>query len=193
VINTQESGAAWPATRLGRLNPRSTARLTLSSWPGSESFGCWVLEQAGNPIGLIRRAGGTTSFRTPSEEWLLEVRRPRRRLGWQLEFRRSGERAPTVCYYPHTLLGGGRLVVSGERRYRLRRPIARADWRVTARRGGDLGRIAFRGGCSPEDLRTHVAFGKQATAEPLLLVVILAASVAILIHNEEPRAPVYHG
>lgn len=79
------------------------------------------------------------------------------------------------------------------RRYALRRPVVRADWRVAARRGGDLARIAFRGGRSPEDLRTHVPFGKQATAEPQLLVVLLAASVAILIHSEEPRAPVYHG
>jgi hypothetical protein len=116
VIDTKDSRPAWPATRLGRVNPRSTARLTLSSWPGSEGFGCWVLEQTGNPIGMIRRARETTGFRTPSEEWLLEVRRPRRRLGWQLEFRRTGERAPTVCYYPRTLLPGGRLVVSGERR-----------------------------------------------------------------------------
>ena len=193
MIDSRDSRTAWPATHLGPLNPRSTARLTLSSWPGSESFGCWVLEQAGNPVGMIRRAPGITSFRTPSEEWLLEVRRLRRRLGWQLEFKQPRERAPTVFYHPHTLLPGGSLVAFGERSYGLRRPVVRADWSVTARRGGDLARIAFRGGRSPEDLRTHVPFGEQAMAEPQLLVVLLAASVAILVHSEEPRAPVYHG
>jgi hypothetical protein len=71
--------------------------------------------------------------------------------------------------------------------------VVHADWRVTARRGGDLARIAFRGGRSPEDLRIQLPFGEQAMAEPQLLVVLLAASVAILVHSEEPRAPVYHG
>lgn len=123
----------------------------------------------------------------------MEVCRPGGRLGWQLEFGRTGDGEPTVCYYPRHLLQGGKLVVSGARRYRLRCPLVRDDWRVTGIRASELVRIAFRGGPSPDDLRTHVAFGRQATDEPLLLVVILAASVAILVHNEEVRAPVYAG
>jgi hypothetical protein len=65
-------------------------------------------------------------------------------------------------------------------------PLLRADWRVTAAAGGEIGRIAFRGGTSPKDSRTPVAFSAQAEDEPLLLLVLLAASVAILLHAEQP-------
>jgi hypothetical protein len=177
LTDVQEPPEGW--ARLRRLDTRATARLTLSRWPSSAQS--WVLEQAGTPVGMIKRTAASTRLRTASEEWRVGVRRRPSRLGWYLEFTRVGGE-PALSYHPHTLLGGGS-----------RRPLLRADWRVVASVRGEVGRIAFRGGTSPKDLRTRVAFSAQAEAEPLLLVVLLAASVAILLHAEQPRVAAYHG
>jgi hypothetical protein len=188
LTDIQETAEGW--ARLGRLDTRSTARLTLSRWPSSSQS--WVLEQAGTPVGMIKRAAASTRLRTASEEWRVGIRQRPSRLGWHLEFTRVGGE-PALSYHPHTLLGGGSLALRDGRRYKLRRPLLRADWRVVASVRGEVGRIAFRGGTSPKDLRTRVAFSAQAEDEPLLLVVLLAASVAILLHAEQPRIVGYHG
>jgi hypothetical protein len=188
LIDIQEPPEGW--ARLRRLDKRATARLTLSRWPSSPQS--WVLEQAGTPVGMIKRAAASTRLRTASEEWRVGARRRPSRLGWYLEFTRVGGE-PALSYHPHTLLGGGSLALVDGRRDKLRSPLLRSDWRVTALWGGEIGRIAFRGGTSAEGSRTQVAFREQAEDEPLLLVVLLAASTAILLHAEQPRIVAYHG
>ena len=82
-----------------------------------------------------------------------------------------------------------RLAVAAGQGYRLRGPLVRADWRITARPRGRIGRIAFRlRNPGVTDQTKYVRFGGKAADEPLLLVVMLAASVAILVHDEQPRA-----
>jgi hypothetical protein len=183
TADTREERGAWVATHLWPLDTRETARLTLSP---SRSPRCWLLEQAGRPVGVIERARGRDRFRTISEEWDAFCRRTGR-FGWQLEFWRPHEAEPELCYHPPSLLpAGGRLVLAGGRGYHLRGSLQRADWRITARRRGQIGRIAFRRDGRVADHTKYVRFGDQATDEPLLLVVMLAASVATLIHAEEP-------
>lgn len=189
LTNSQEPPEG--GAQLRRLDTRATARLHLRRWPSSPQS--WVLEQAGTPVGMIKRAAASTRLRTASEEWRVEVCRRSRRLGWQLQFTGVGEPESALSYHPHTLMGGGSLALVDGRRYKLRSPLLRADWRVTARWGGEMGRIAFRGGTSAKGSRTQVAFRAQAEDEPLLLVVLLAASVAILLHAEQPRIVAYHG
>ena len=181
---TGEPAWAWAETRLWRLDTRATARLTLSlaAWPK-----CWLLEQAGRPVGIIRRAPGGDRFRTISEDWHATVGRRPGHLGWHLKFRRANEAQPALRYHPRMALPGGRVAVAGGHSYRLRSPLLREDWRVAARpRGGQIGRIAFRPRGRVTDYLKYVRFGDQATDEPLLLVVMLAASVAILVHADEP-------
>jgi hypothetical protein len=179
---------AWAELRLGRLDTRSTARLTLSLGPGSGLF--WRLEQAGRALATIKRAsGGVYRLRTASEQWRAHVRRRDGRLGWWLlVVPRAAATGSGVTYYPHSLplLPGGRLVVRGGRHYRLRSPVVRADWRLTAAPWGrEAGRIAFRGHRSPKNIRKFVAFREEAPDERLLLLLFLAASVAILVHDEQ--------
>ena len=104
----------------------------------------------------------------------------------------TAERAAALRYYPRTLLRGGRLDVRG-RRCRLRSPLLRADWRLTAATGGEICRIAFRGRRPVPASRKHVGLSMNAADEPLLSVVILAASAAIVVHNEEVVAPLPGG
>jgi hypothetical protein len=179
VVRTdaRELPGAWAATRLWRLDTRATARLTLSP---SHSPKCWLLEQGVRPVGVIQRAPGGDRFRTISEEWHGELCRRARLLGWHLEFRRADGTQPALYYSPRTLLPGGRL----------RGPVLRADWRLAARPRGQIGRIAFR--LRTTDVTDHmkyVRFGEQAADEPLLLAVMLAASVAILVHADLATIP----
>jgi hypothetical protein len=159
-------------------------------WQSSADF--WLLEQGGNPVGAIKKAGADTTLRTAAEEWHVAVRR-HRRFGWHLEFARGGEREATRPYFPRTLPRGGRLDVSGGRRYSLRSPLLRADWRLAAATGGEICRIAFRGRRAVPAFRKHVDLSANAVDEPLLPVVILAASAAIVVHDEEVVAPLPGG
>jgi hypothetical protein len=178
-----EPAWAWAETRLWRLDTRATARLTLSPapWPNS-----WLLEQAGRPIGAIKRAAGEERFRTISEKWRGRLSRRAGRLGWRLEFRRADDAKPALRYHPRTVLPGGRITVAGGHGYRLRSPLLREDWSIVAAPRGQIGRIAFRPRGRVTDYLKYVRFGDQATDEPLLSVVMLAASVAILVHADEP-------
>jgi hypothetical protein len=104
--------------------------------------------------------------------------------------RRADGTQPALYYNPRTLLPGGRLAVAGGRGYRLCGPVLRADWRLAARPGGQIGRIAFRlRATDVTDHMKYVPFGDQAADEPLLLAVMLAASVAILVHADHPTIP----
>ena len=172
----------WPA-RLQPLDRRGTAMFALLQSSPAEF---WLLEQGGMPVGMIKRAGGGTRLRTVSEEWRMGVTR-RRRLGRQFVFARLGEREPALCYSPSTLRQGGRLDVSADgRRYTLRCPLLRSDWRLVAAPGGEVARIAFPGRV-PTGTEVSKRLSTEAADEPLLPAVMLVASVAILVHQELPR------
>jgi hypothetical protein len=185
LTDSREPPGAWAGLRLWRLDTRATARLTLSL---SQSPGCWLLEQAGRPVGVIERAPRGDRLWTISHEWRAKVCRAGR-LGWQLEFRRVDEAQPALRYRPHTMRPGGRLAFAGGHRYRLRCPLLREDWSIAASPAGQLGRIAFRPRGRVTDYMKYVRFGDQAIDEVLLSVVMLAASAAILVHADEPKLP----
>jgi hypothetical protein len=159
LTDIQEPPEGW--AQLRGLDTRATATLHLRRWPSSPQS--WVLEQAGTPVGMIKRAAASTRLRTASEEWRVEVCRRSRRLGWQLQFTGVGEPEPALSYHPHTLLGGGSsLALVDGRRCKLRSPLLRADWRVTALWGREIGRIAFRGALPPR------ARGRRSPSVPKL-------------------------
>jgi hypothetical protein len=173
--------------RLQQLDVRGTHTLALSrAW----RFGgdLWLLTQAGNPVGMLERTAGRVALRTVSEEWRGGVRRRARRVGWHLEVTKANGGEPSLQYYPRTLRPGGQLVVCGSRRYRLRCPWLRTDWRLAAMPGGEIGRIGFRDREPFRYLTVRLALGEKAADEPMLIVVILAASEAILVHEEQPSA-----
>jgi hypothetical protein len=120
-----------------------------------------LLEQAGRPVGVIERAPGGDRFRTISEEWHA-FRRRAGRFGWVLGFWRPYEAEPELRYHPRSVLPGGRLVLAGGPGYHVRGSLLRADWRMTARLRGQIGRIAFRTDDRVADHTKNFRFGDQA-------------------------------
>jgi hypothetical protein len=174
----------WTTTPLEWLDNRGTGIFKLT-W-GSNDL--WLLEQGQNPVGMIQRTDELTKLRTASEEWRATVYR--KRLGWQVGFARLEGQEPALRYSPDTVRQGGSLELLGERRYKLRAPGLRAHWRVLAATGGEIARIASLGDRTvraprPRELR---GLGPEARYEPLLPILILAASLAVVIHHHQPRA-----
>ena len=100
----------------------------------------WLLTQAGRSVLAIHPTTGGWSLDTPAACWRAAVRRRRRRLGWHLEFTRKGEREPELYYYPYTLLRGGKLVLAGGARYKLRyRDLLEEGWTAGRRWGRGVG------------------------------------------------------
>jgi hypothetical protein len=147
--------------------------------PGRSRGEFWVLMQGGQPVGTLDRAEGSVALRTASEEWRGGVRRRSRRLGWHLYFKQVGK--PPLEYHPSTLRPGGHFVGPGDDRYRLRSSLLSTDWKLTGVQEGEICRFRFQRG----DPRHHV---QLALVEPMLLVMVLAASEAILIHHAQPSA-----
>ena len=162
-------------TPLQWLDPRGAGLFTVRA---ASLRDCWLLQQGGTPIGLIKRADGDNKLRTASEEWRPNVYR--KRLGWQIGFARLRGQPPALRYLPDT--------VRGERRYKLRAPVLRAHWRLRAASGGEIARFAFRkyGAVPPPRPAELRVLGASAGDEPLLSVVLLAAAFAIIIHSEQP-------
>lgn len=191
--DSQAAFEGWAPPQLQQVQPTGAGTLDLVDRtpdlldrPSRSRREFWVLTQAGRPVGTLERAKGGAVLRTASEEWRMAVRRRAKRLGWYLHFGRVG-RGETACQYePRTLWPGGDLVLAGERRYRLRSRLVRADWRLAAVPGGDVGSLGLRDRGSGRHLQAQLASGDWAADEPLLSLVILAASAAILIHHEQP-------
>jgi len=173
----------WSTTPLQLLDSDGAGLFTIRAAALSD---CWLLQQGGTPIGLIKRSDSDNKLRTASEEWRTSVYR--KRLGWQIGFARRGERGFVVRYSPDTIRPGGAVDVLGERRYKLSAPILRAHWRLRAASGEDIARFAFRrdGAVEPPRPRELCDLGITARDEPLLSVVLLAAAAAIVIHSEHP-------
>ena len=176
----------WLTTELQEFDRRGTAMFTLPGVPGLD-IGLWMLTQGGKPIGLIRRVEAGYSVRTACERWDAAIRR-RGRVGWQLEFARTGAAQTAIYYLPRGLLDGGHLdVPTSGTRYRLRTPVVRETWRLTGTTRGESVQIAFRSGGPVPAFKRHVQLDADLANEPLLPGVILASSVALLVHFEQPR------
>jgi hypothetical protein len=175
--DTKGSSEGIAPPQLQQLDAGGVATLSLD-WASRVRGELWLLAQAGMPVGLLERTAVDTRLCTVSEEWRGGVRRRPRRLGWHLYFKQVGE--PALVYHPNTLRSGGRFVVAGRDRYRLRNSLLGGDWRLADVPGGEICRFRFQRR-DPRHLRVQLAFVK-----PMLLVVVLAASEAILIHAEQP-------
>lgn len=181
----REPPEGWAGAQLRRLDTQATARLTLSRWPSAAQL--WVLEQAGAPVGMIKRAAASTRLRTASEGVACRGMPASPPSGLAPPIHRGGRaRAGPLLPPAHT---AGRRIARprGWSPLHAAEPSTARRLEVAASAGGEIGRIAFRGGASAKDSRTQVAFSEQAKDEPLLLVVLLAASAAILLHAEQPR------
>jgi hypothetical protein len=176
--DTEGSSAGGAAPQLQELDAGGTAMLSLD-WASRYGRERWLLAQAGKPVGMLERTAGRTALRTASEEWRGGLGRRARRLGWHLYFTQVGK--PALEYRPSTLLLGGKFVVSGRERYRLRHSLLSSDWTLADVPGSEICRFTF------ERRDPHHLHVQLASAEPMLLVVVLAASEAILIHAEQPH------
>jgi hypothetical protein len=149
---------------------------------------------------LAAQAGGTLgssdpfdrwSLDTPDGRWRAAARRRRRRLGWHLEITRTGEREPTVYYYPYTLLTGGKLTLAGGARYKLRhQPVLKEGWTLAAVGGAELAHIRLSTSLrriSGKALARRAGLTTSAPSEPKLLALLAAACLAIVIHHQQPR------
>jgi hypothetical protein len=174
--DTEGSSEGSAPPQLQQLDVGGTATLSLD-WAYHFRGERWLLAQAGKPVGMLERTAGRAALRTASEEWRGGLRRRPRRLGWHLYFKQVGK--PALEYQPSTLGSGGQLVVSGRDRYRLRHPLLGTYWKLAHVPGGQICRFKFKRG--DRHLDVQLAF-----VEPMLLVVVLVASEAILIHADQP-------
>jgi hypothetical protein len=172
--DTQGSSERSAPPSLLHLDVGGPATLSLD-WASRLIGERWLLAQAGKPVGMLERTAGRAALRTASEEWRGGLRRRPRRLGWELYFKQAGKLA--LEYQPSTLRSGGQLVTFGRDRYRLRHSLLGAYWKLADVPGGEICR--FRRS-DPRHLDVQLAF-----VEPMLLVVVLAASEAILIHASQ--------
>jgi hypothetical protein len=149
----------------------------------------WLLRQARRPIVAIDQTGPRWSLSTAAERWDAAVRRRRRHLGWHLEIAPAGELDPVLYYHPHTLRSGGSLGCAGDGRYRLRCSVLpRGGW-VLAAPGGQLAHIKLCARPPGESARARAlqaGLVAGASAEPYLLLLLAVASVAIVIHYQQP-------
>lgn len=76
--------------------------------------------------------------------------------------------------------------------HRLRCPLLAEAWRL-GRRGRRLGRIRYWGVESSKERRMQIQLASGSPEEPQLLLIVLAACLAILVHEEQPHAVGYHG
>jgi hypothetical protein len=174
----QEPPRGWAELR--RLDTRANAGLTLSRWPSSPQF--WVLEQAGTPVGMIKRVGASTrvahglrgvacpsvpmppaSRMAPSIHgggWARACpllppahtagRRIARPCGWAPLTVKAGRKVdhPRRLKSRVFLNGAGGPVFSRRRQLQAAQPSAARRLDGDRLGGGEIGRIAFRGGKS---------------------------------------------
>jgi hypothetical protein len=186
-LGSTTRGDLMVGERLHELDRGSGAWLRFlqrSSYPREE----WVLHQAGRPVAAVRATPRGWSVTTPPERWRAAVRRRPCRLGWQLEFTRSKEAAPALCYRPGTLLAGGTLVPAVGGRYKLRGPLLlRDEWTLASARDGELVRITTKQlRAFTADADRHMILAFNSLSEPDVLPLACAACLAILIHDRQP-------
>lgn len=146
----------------------------------------WVLEQRGRPLAVIERAETGWSLTMATQRCSVAIRRPPRRLGWQLEVTSSGETSPRLTYRPTTFRAGGTFQLATGRRYQLRHSAY--DWTLAGRREGVLARISGRVKPPTGSELAHDQTGltPAAASEPELDLLIGAVCVAIAAHHEQP-------
>ena len=167
----------------------STNPLTLipsSVHPGEH----WLLRQARLPIATLDRTPTGASLSCRRERWRSEVRR--HGFGWCLAVTAEGASQDALTYYPRTGLLGGRLVLLDGSVHRLRCPLVAEAWRL-GRRGRRLGRIRYSGVKSSNERRMQIQLASGSREEPQLLLIVLVARSAILVHEEQPHAVSYSG
>jgi hypothetical protein len=86
---------------------------------------------------------------------------------------------------PRTLLSGGRFSVVGGGTYKL--SMARSQWTLVDVSGGEICRIILRDRhYRTKEQGAYFAFGEHAADQPVL---VLAVSVAVLLHDLQARSP----
>jgi hypothetical protein len=152
----------------------------------------WLLRQAQRPIVAIDHTSAGWSLSTRAQRWTATVRRRQRRLGWQLEITPVGKPEPVLCYRPRTLVRGGSLSDAGDARYKLRGPhLVRGDWTLAAAGRGKLAHIKLWTTPPGKTARARAlrpGLEAGASAEPRLLLLLAAASVAIVIEYQQPKS-----
>jgi hypothetical protein len=172
---------------------RRDSILPAAEYPGEqfsldEHTDGWTLHREGAAAGEIAQRGDGFELRAREECWTAELVQPPL-ASWRLLLRGEPDHAEVGVYRPRRVGAGGTLAV-GDDRYVLKGPWIFGHWIVKDPYGLDLARIrAYSGGESPQ--RRPVRLEEGADGKTTTTPVVLAACLAVIVSEAEPRCPVY--
>lgn len=147
----------------------------------------WTLHREGAAVGEV--AGTDSGFDLCAAEdcWTVELVQPPV-ASWRLVLGRATDHAEVGVYLPRRVGAGGTLTLGDADRYVLKGPWIFRHWILIDPEGGELARIrAYPGGEPPQ--RRPVRFG-QVDGQPTAALVVLAACLAVIVSEGEPRCAV---
>jgi hypothetical protein len=149
----------------------------------------WALHREGAAVGEVGRSGDRFELRAREECWTAElVQTPLAR--WRLVLRVATDKAQVGVYLPRRVGAGGALALGDGDRYVLKGPWISRHWIVAVPEGGEWARIrAYPGGEPPQ--RRPVKLQQGADGKTTATLVVLAACLAVIVSEAEPRHAVY--
>jgi hypothetical protein len=138
----------------------------------------WELRHGDKLVGVIEMSPRRTRVSGRSGSW--SVASQRHRLGHRLAFTPIDVDGGMAYYYPRHLLPGGRLALSGQRRFDLRPPGMFGNaWKLSHADGKEFARIAIISQGHPA--RTWLLrLDRSAAGEPEALLIVLTTCYAIV-------------
>ena len=149
----------------------------------------WTLHRDGAAVGELARRGDGFELRAREHCWTVELVQPPL-ASWRLVLRRASDHADVGVYLPRRVGAGGTLTLGGLDRYVLKGPSIFRHWIVRDPDGLDLARIRASPGSEPLP-RRPVRLEPGAEGRTTTTPVVLAACLAVIVSEAEPRLPVY--
>jgi hypothetical protein len=177
-----------------RIPARRSSILPAAEYAGEqlsldEDADGWTLHREGAAVGEVARRGDGFELRAREDCWSVELAQPPL-ASWRLVLRRATDHSDVGVYLPRRVGAGGTLTLGGADRYVLKGPWIFRHWIVTDPGGLDLARIrAYPGGEPPQ--RRPVRLEQRADGKTTTTPVVLAACLAVIVSEAEPRCPAY--
>ena len=149
----------------------------------------WTLHREGAAVGELARRGEGFELRAREHCWTVELVQPPL-APWRLELRRASDHANVGMYLPRRVGAGGTRTLADAERYVLKGPSIFRHWILRDPDGLDFARI--RASPGSESLpRRQVVLEQGAEGRTTTTPVVLAACLAVIVSEAEPRRPVY--